>query len=63
MDLQVYIKEQRKVLDKFEADWEKRALRDPGLYPTKLSKEDWDDQFQAWCARRAWENLQEEKSE
>lgn len=49
MDLQIYIKEQRKLLDKFESYWEKRALRDPSLFPTNMAPGDWDTMFESWA--------------
>lgn len=48
MDLQRFIKDQHKRLDKFEAYWEKRAGRDPKLFSTNLEPGEWEQQLTSW---------------
>lgn len=48
MTIQKYVKEQRKLLDKFEQFWEKRSLRKPDMYPPDLPIGDWEEQFHSF---------------
>ncbi len=48
MDLTDYVKQQRRLLDKFEAHWEKRARQSPGMYPIEMDVPEWDEQFELW---------------
>jgi hypothetical protein len=52
MTLQAYVKEQIRLLNKFEQHWEKRSLRQPKEYPSELSAGDWDEQFDLFTANK-----------
>jgi hypothetical protein len=48
MKIQEYVKEQIRLLNKFEQHWEKRSLRQPQEYPSELASGDWDEQFHSF---------------
>lgn len=48
MDIQRFIKDRHKLLDKFEADWEKRRRKDPDRYQADLPADEWDRQLTFW---------------
>jgi len=52
MTLQEYVKEQKELLDKFEAGWTLMSLAHPELYPMQIDNPgDWDEQFQLYYGK------------
>jgi len=56
MTLQDFVKEQVRLLNKFEQHWEKRALRNPQMYPSELESSTWGKQFNEFVDRFEKEN-------
>ena len=48
MTLEEYVGEMEKTLKDFKRYWAQEAVKDPEIFPPKMSAGDWDEQFWAF---------------